>query len=133
MRTLTTFLVLFFAFSLTANAYEEPEEPYTEDWHKVTVTCYLPTGNPMKNGEEPHRGVIATAYTDDWFGRTVILYKCNEDGSLGECLGIFEARDTGEGHNGSIRKGYVVDVFCESEEDIIPTQKVYAQVITASG
>lgn len=126
-------LLLLLLLPLNAKAYEEPEQPFEDEWHKVTVTCYLATGNKMKNGEYPRRGVIATAYSEDWFGRTVILYKRNDDDTLGDIIGIYESLDTGEGHNGSIRKGYVVDVYCESEEDIIPTQKAYAQVITASG
>lgn len=115
-------LILVFTLLMTTSVYAE--EPVL---HKMTLTCYYPTGNKTCTGIEPYYGIVASKR--EYIGMTAVVYKRNADNTIGEFIGNFEIQDTGEGNNGAVRKGYVLDVFVETEEQFIPTQKIYVQIL----
>ena len=45
----------------------------------------------------------------EWLGKTVELYKCNEDGSIGECMGTFVFDDTGYGAESGVGSSIILD------------------------
>lgn len=112
-------LVVLVTMALTVPVYaEEPE------LHKMTLTCYYPTGNKTCTGIEPYYGIVASK--KEYLGKTAVVYKRNADNTIGDFIGMFEVQDTG---GETIRKGYVLDVFIENESQMIPTQKIYVQII----
>lgn len=122
MKRLLFMLIFALMFPVNARA---------EEVHRCTLTSYLPTGNDTCEGDKPHRGIMAAK--KDWIGKTAAVYKREPDETLGDFIGYFEISDTGEGKNGAIRKGYVVDVFCECEQELIPTTKIYLFLFDAEG
>lgn len=108
-----------------------PAHADTIELQKMTLTCYYPTGNKTCTGIVPHYGVVASKR--EWVGKTAIVYKRNADNTMGEYIGTFDIQDTGEGRNGAVRKGYVLDVFIENESQLIPTQKIYVYIVDSEG
>ena len=97
---------------------------------KSWLTCYLPTGKPTASGTMPHRGIMAGK--KEWIGKTALIYE-REEGKVGDLIGIYEVLDTGIGYDNAIIEGRAVDIFCETEDQIIPTQKIWIQIVDAEG
>lgn len=116
-------IVSVFCLSVPVHA-KEPE--LKKSW----LTCYLPTGNPTASGVMPRRGIMAGKR--EWLGKTALIYERDGD-KVGDLIGIFEILDTGTGKGGAIKEGRAVDIFCETESDIIPTQKIWIQIVDAKG
>ena len=116
-------IVSVFCLSVPVMA-KEPE--LKKSW----LTCYLPTGNPTASGVMPRRGIMAGKR--EWLGKTALIYERDGD-KVGDLIGIFEILDTGTGKDGAIKEGRAVDIFCETESDIIPTQKIWIQIVDAKG
>ena len=116
-------IVSVFCLSVPVMA-KEPE--LKKSW----LTCYLPTGNPTASGVMPRRGIMAGKR--EWLGKTALIYERDGD-KVGDLIGIFEILDTGTGKDGAIKEGREVDIFCETESDIIPTQKIWIQIVDANG
>lgn len=104
-----------------ADTTKPESQPNLEDFRKMTLTCYLPTGNKTASGIVPHYGIAAAKR--EWIGKTALVYERTEDNEMGEFIGKFDIQDTG-GSRG-IKNGNVIDIFCETREDCLPTQKVY--------
>lgn len=100
----------------------------TIELHKMTLTCYYPTGNKTCSGIEPYYGIAASK--KEWIGKTAIVYERKENGNIGDFIGTYEIQDTG-GKN--VRNGYVLDIFIENESQMIPTQKIYVQIVDSEG
>ena len=98
--------------------------------NKSWLTCYLPTGRPTASGVMPRRGIMAGKR--EWLGKTALIYERDGD-KVGDLIGIYEVLDTGVGYDNAIIEGRAVDVFCETEADIIPTQKIWVQIVDADG
>ena len=116
-------IVSVFCLSVPVMA-KEPE------LNKSWLTCYLPTGNPTASGVMPRRGIMAGKR--EWLGKTALIYERDGD-KVGDLIGIFEILDTGTGKDGAIKEGRAVDIFCETESDIVPTQKIWIQIVDAKG
>ena len=112
--------------SLITSVNVRAQEP---ELRKVTLTAYNLDGT-MTNGAEVHQGAIAGREED--MGKVAILWERLPDGSRGEYIGIYEFCDTGTGKRGAIKKGYVVDVWCEKGKEL-PTTKCYMQIVEAVG
>lgn len=96
--------------------------------HECTATYYTLTGTTA-SGRETRRGIMATS--PDHLGQTALVYE--RDGlNVGDLLGIYECLDTGNGKDGAIKKGYVIDIWT-TPDDIPPTQKVWVQFVDAKG
>lgn len=98
--------------------------------NKSWLTCYLPTGNPTASGVMPRRGIMEGKR--EWLGKTALIYERDGD-MVGDLIGIYEILDTGTDKDGAIKEGRAVDIFCENEDEIIPTQKIWIQIIEADG
>lgn len=116
-------IVSVFCLSVPVHA-KEPE------LNKSWLTCYLPTGRPTAIGVMPRRGIMAGKR--EWLGKTALIYERDGD-KVGDLIGIYEILDTGTGKDGAIKEGRAVDIFCETEGEIIPTQKIWIQIIEADG
>ena len=116
-------IVSVFCLSVPVMA-KEPE--LKKSW----LTCYLPTGNPTASGVMPRRGIMAGKR--EWLGKTALIYERDGD-KVGDLIGIYEILDTGTGKDGAIKEGRAVDIFCETEADIVPTQKIWIQIVDAKG
>ena len=98
--------------------------------NKSWLTCYLPTGRPTASGVMPRRGIMAGKR--EWLGKTALIYERDGD-KIGDLIGIYEILNTGVSYDNAIIEGRAVDVFCETEADIIPTQKIWVQIVDADG
>lgn len=101
--------------------------------YKMKLSCYLPTGNKTASGVYPYEGIVASF--KERIGQTAILFECNDDGALGEFIGIYEVADTG---GKSIRSGKVIDVYKENLDDAVKfiknhTTHVYVYFYEAKG
>ena len=85
---------------------ENPYEPF-----RIRCTCYTADADAVtKSGQKVREGIIAGK--EEWLGKDASLYAINQDGSLGEFIGIFEFLDTGSAQ--SLKDGKSVDVFRNS-------------------
>lgn len=86
------------------------------------------------SGSMPHFGIAAGR--KEWLGQVACINAVNEDGSVGELIGLFEFKDTGAGfdtdHDGigdSIKNGTSIDVWVESPKEIRAWQKNYGDYV----
>lgn len=131
-------LILLLVASIRAHGKENPFPEPT----KIRCTCYIDQGTTA-SGQETRPGIIAGKR--EWLGRCAVLYRINEDGSIGDLIGIYEFLDTGagidtdgDGKGDSIKKGLSVDVWqpsIEQAREWIATygDYVYIQVVEAEG
>ena len=103
---------------------EKSNEPIIE-CRKMTLTSYLPTGNATASGVMPYKGVAAAKR--EWLGKIAVVFERTEDDKSGELIGVYEILDTGQ--TNGLKNGYVIDIFCESREECLPTQKVYVYLM----
>lgn len=124
------------AIAITAfrqQAYVEPQAMLTTAYCDYGIT---------KSGVIVREGICAGK--EEWLGKTVILYERNENGGIGDMLGIWEVLDTGFGADsdgdgiGSIQDGKVIDIYMPTEKECYEWMKrtngkVYMQLIDAKG
>lgn len=137
------FLIFIILFTKTeANADEASANPYGEPF-QIRATCYTWTGNQCADGRYPVQG-LTVAGKNDWLGKTAIIYSVNEDGTIGELIGIFEFMDTGYGINvtesdqGSIELGQSIDIYRDTLTECYDWiseygDYVYIQIVDAKG
>ena len=94
---------------------EESEEEYSvshnsADKHSMIATAYCLKGQTASS-EYVREGIVASK--PEWIGKKVIIYYEHKDGTLGECLGCFDVKDTG-GDN--IQAGRVIDIWMPTYE-----------------
>ena len=118
----------------TAHADETPE-PFrilTTAYCQGEITC---TGIPVREG--------ICAVKKAWVGKTALIYADN-DGEIGELIGIYECLDPGFGGDadgdgvGSIEAGKAVDVYFDTldrckEYMKLTNGKVFIQLVDAEG
>ena len=125
-------IVLLFPFSVNAKGLDEPFKINTTAYCCGTTTC---TGVPVREG--------ICAVEKEWIGKTALIY-ANNDGEIGELLGIYECLDTGFGADsdgdgiGSIQEGKLIDVYFPTYEQCkewmkLTGEKVYVQLVDAEG
>lgn len=135
VHTIITFFLLLLFLEDTVNAAEF-QEPF-----KMLTTAYY-YGETTATGVPVREGICAVK--KEWVGKTAIIYERNENGDVGDCLGIYECLDTGFGGDadgdgiGSIQTGKVIDVYFENlagckEWMKLTGGKVYVQLVDAAG
>lgn len=108
---------------LTCNTQVKADggDPFTEPV-KVRCTCYLDTGTTA-SGAQTRPNIMAAKR--EWIGCVAEVNEINEDGSIGEFIGLFEILDTGYGREtghgeskilkgktlGTIETGETVDIW----------------------
>ena len=99
----------------------------------VESTAYWNQYNrPCANTQMPQAN-LTLAGKIAWLGKSCYLFKCNDDGSVGECIGYYEFHDTGYGQEsgvgesvilsdktvGTIENGTCIDIFMNTESECI--------------
>lgn len=71
----------------------------------------------------------------EWIGCMAVLYEVDEDGGIGDFIGIYEFSDTGYGKDGDIPRGETIDIFMEEEDACVEwgRKDVYVQIINGEG
>ena len=129
-KKMATVLMLLILVIWTSSVNAEDKEPTLIKAH---ATAYCLEGHTA-SGIEVREGICAMA-DSSLIGKTAIVYQRLPDGSVGECIGIYEIEDTGCSEN-------VIDIWC-TEEDCQPFMdrvyedgckgKVFIQIIEAAG
>ena len=98
------------------------------DYIPMRASAYCIHGT-TSNGSRTHRGICAAK--PEWIGLTAAIY-LNNDGELGEFLGYYEVKDTGEDN---IRNGKVIDIWMETENECFQfgNKKVFVVLIKGVG
>ena len=97
----------------------EVENPYGEP-QMMRCTVYTASeGDITADGSKVREGIVAGKR--EWLGCAAILYECDENGELGDFIGIYEFKDTGagidtdgDGVGDSIKNGTSIDVYRDS-------------------
>ena len=137
-------IALLISFSVEARkAYIEPVvgdsslEPV-----KIRCTCYCEHGK-TGTGKKTRYGIVAGK--KEWIGYTAELNAINEDGSVGELIGLFEFQDTGagmdsdgDGKGDTIINGQSIDVWVNSLSEAYAWRDrygdyVYIKIFKAKG
>lgn len=74
----------------------------------IRCTCYCDEGY-TKSGQWVREGIVAGK--EEWLGMAAVLWEVDEDGSMGDFIGIYEFLDTGYGIEGSLQEGTSIDVY----------------------
>lgn len=71
----------------------------------------------------------------EWIGCIAVLYEVDEDGGIGDFIGMYELSDTGYGKDGDIPRGETVDIFMKEEAACVEwgRRDVYVQIIRGEG
>lgn len=103
--------------SLDAKA--EPD--YFTEPQQIRCTCYCVHGTTASGAQTRHQIVAGKA---EWLGCVAMLYRVNEDGSMGDFIGYYEFTDTGagmdtdnDGYGDTIINGESIDVWQPTEQD----------------
>lgn len=110
----------------------------TTDLQLAHVTAYTDCGY-TKSGQYIREGICAGK--EEWLGCVAVIYQRMPDGSIGECLGMYEILDTG-GTEG-LKNGSVIDVWQPTQhqcDEFIDKSyengcegKIYLQIIKGEG
>jgi 3D (Asp-Asp-Asp) domain-containing protein len=130
-------LVLFLLIICTSTSYAEEQEPEVIKMHTIAY-CQ---GTTTATGTAVRKGICAVA--QDKLGMTALVY-ANNDGEIGELLGIFECLDTGFGGDadgdgiGSIESGKCIDIYFPTYEECVEWMKLtggrcFVQYVDAKG
>jgi len=105
------------------------ENPFIQ----VESTAYWNEYNrPCANTSMPQSN-LTLAGKVEWLGKSCYLFRCNEDGTVGDCLGYYEFHDTGYGQEsgagssnilsgktvGTIENGTCIDIFMDTESECV--------------
>jgi 3D (Asp-Asp-Asp) domain-containing protein len=106
----------------TENPFMQVES--TAYWNQYNRPC-ADTSTPQAN--------LTLAGKISWLGKSCYLFKCNADGTIGDCLGYYEFHDTGYGQEsgegnsvilsnrtvGTIENGSCIDIFMDTREECV--------------
>lgn len=85
------------------------------------VTCYYANSGITASGTKPCMGRTVGAKRE-WMGGACIIYRCNEDGSIGDMIGIYVIEDTGSAKR--VKEG-AIDVYRETYQQCRDWVKEY--------
>lgn len=140
-------IILFVAIGLSILmiVYDKPltaraeDNPYGTPFPMYTTAYYY--GDTTASGHPAREGICAVKR--EWMGLTAIVY-ADDNGKVGELLGIYECLDTGFGGDadgdgiGSIEEGKVIDIYKPDYESCkewmkLTGGKVWIQLVDAKG
>lgn len=98
---------------------------------KIESTAYC-CGEICADGTRPIQG-LTLAGKREWLGKSAVLYLVDENGEIGDCIGVFEFRDTGG--NAKLKSGECIDIYMNNYDDCIRwgRRNIYIQIIDAKG
>ena len=99
----------------------------------VECTAYCDEGVTASGKKTVEGRTIAGA--KEWIGCIGVLYEVDEDGGIGDFIGIYEFTDTGYGKDGDIPRGETVDIYMEEEDACMEwgRKDVYVQIVRGKG
>lgn len=99
----------------------------------VECTAYCDEGITASGKQTIEGQTLAGAR--EWIGCMAVLYEVDEDGSIGDFIGIYEVTDTGFGKDGDILRGETVDIYMKDEDMCWEwgRRDVYVQIIRGEG
>lgn len=136
---LAAMALLVFDCSRVEAAYKPQEkfksvEEYAYFYPQVIRCTLYCEHHKTASGCMPYYGIAAGK--KEWMGQLACINAVNEDGSVGEFIGLFEFKDTGAGfdldHDGkgdSIKEGKSIDIWVESPAKIKAWQKQYGDYV----
>ena len=110
-----------------------PEQRIGSEPFVVECTAYCNEGLTASGSQTIEGLTIAGA--SEWLGCAAVLYEQDEEGGLGEFIGIYQFTDTGYGRDGDILRGETVDLYIPDEAACWQwgRQNVYIQIIDGKG
>ena len=129
--------IIALLISFSAQARKATIEPVVGDPFlepvKIRCTCYC-EHSKTATGKKTRYGIVAGP--KEWLGYTAELNAINEDGSVGELIGLFEFEDTGagmdtdgDGKGDSIKNGQSIDVWVNSLSDAYAWRDKYGDYV----
>ena len=117
----------------TDGAEIAPVQRINAESFRVECTAYCDDGVTASGKPTIEGQTIAGA--SEWLGCMAVLYDVDEDGSIGDFIGIYEFMDTGYGKDGDIPRGETVDIFMQEEAACVEwgRKDVYVQIIRGEG
>lgn len=137
--TLVTIMLLSSSKMIKSNGQEG--DPFVEPI-QMRCTCYINQGITASG---QHTRPFIMAGRREWLGCVAIVYRINEDGTIGDFLGYYEILDTGagidtdgDGIGDSIKNGKSVDVWLPNMDAVRQWQKangdyVYIKLVRGVG
>ena len=119
---------------LTVNAEGiPPEERIGGEPFRAECTAYCDSG--ITASGKPTVEGITLGGAPEWIGCMAVLYEVDDDGTIGDFIGLYEVMDTGWGRDGDALRGETVDMFMEDYDACIQwgRRDVYVQIIDGKG
>ena len=116
-----------------AGAEVAPVQRINSETFIVECTAYCDDGVTASGKPTIEGQTLAGAR--EWLGCMAVLYEVDEDGGIGDFIGIYEVSDTGYGKDGDIPRGETIDIFMEEEAACVEwgRKDVYVQIIRGEG
>ena len=110
-----------------------PEKRIDGEPFIVECTAYCDEG--ITASGRPTVEGLTMAGPREWMGCAAVLWKVNEDGTIGEYIGIRQFTDTGYGRDGDIQRGETVDIYIPNYDECIEwgRRRIYIQIIEGKG
>ncbi len=131
------FILVFIVLTLrllTVNAEGiPPEERIGGEPFRADCTAYCDSG--ITASGKPTVEGLTLGGAPEWIGCMVVLYEVDDDGTIGDFIGLYEVMDTGWGRDGDALRGETVDIFMEDYDACIQwgRRDVYVQIIDGKG
>ena len=119
---------------LTVNAEGiPPEERIGGEPFRAECTAYCDSG--ITASGKPTVEGLTLGGAPEWIGCMAVLYEVDDDGTIGDFIGLYEVMDTGWGRDGDALRGETVDMFMEDYDACIQwgRRDVYVQIIDGKG
>ena len=119
---------------LTVNAEGiPPEERIGGEPFRAECTAYCDSG--ITASGKPTVEGLTLGGAPEWIGCMAVLYEVDDDGTIGDFIGLYEVMDTGWGRDGDALRGETVDIFMEDYDACIQwgRRDVYVQIIDGKG
>ena len=119
---------------LTVNAEGiPPEERIGGEPFRAECTAYCDSGITA-SGKPTVQG-LTLGGAPEWIGCMAVLYEVDDDGGIGDFIGLYEVMDTGWGRDGDALRGETVDIFMEDYDACIQwgRRDLYVQIIDGKG
>lgn len=137
----------------TEVSYDNPySEPYIVEATAYYSTSYSYSWGVDSDGNRVKKPLVeglTIAGRECDLGKSCVIYECNPDGTIGDCIGIYEFRDVGYGQPsgygssnlikgktaGTIETGECIDIYFETYDECVVwgRRNVYIQIIDGKG
>ena len=110
-----------------------PEERIGGEPFRAECTAYCDSG--ITASGKPTVEGLTLGGSPEWIGCMAVLYEVDDDGTIGDFIGLYEVMDTGWGRDGDALRGETVDMFMEDYDACIQwgRRDVYVQIIDGKG